>query len=180
MGADNTPRAGSRATDAADDLAWDANFWRRDMTRDARIMLTAKRYPDPEKGGRGKVSDKLAEIFASFGVSKGHAKDLLSEARKVVAFLPKRADEVIAAARIRLAGAFFRAPGYSPRLRRKRPKRSLTKLKTSIKSGLPSIVLGSHLRAPEIQGPLKMSRYGSRLIQSAALAPKAFHTPAAV
>lgn len=55
-------------------------------------MLTAKRFPNPE---RGKRSQKIAEISANFGISKGHAKDLLSEARKVVEFLPARADEVI-------------------------------------------------------------------------------------
>jgi hypothetical protein len=66
------------------------------MTRDAKIMLYAKRYPEREKGGRGKRSDKLAGISASFGISVSRAKELLSNARKVDAFLPKIADEVIA------------------------------------------------------------------------------------
>jgi hypothetical protein len=45
-------------------------------------MLTAKRYPEPEKGGRGNRSDKLREISKSFDIKPGYATQLLSQARK--------------------------------------------------------------------------------------------------
>lgn len=68
---------------------------RRNMTKGQKAMWLAMLYPEPEKGGRG----KLSEISDGLGVSHGHAKNLLSQARAVLRHDQELARSVLAGAK---------------------------------------------------------------------------------
>ena len=42
--------------------------------------------PEPEKGGKGKRSEKSESLAKAIGVGKGHAANMISEARAVVPY----------------------------------------------------------------------------------------------
>lgn len=69
-----------------------ANLARRNLSKGQQAMALAMIYPEPEKGGRGKVS----HIHESLGVSKGAAQNLLSQARKILGHSIDLAKQVIA------------------------------------------------------------------------------------
>jgi hypothetical protein len=69
-----------------------ANLERRNLTKGQQAMALAMLYPIPEKGGRGKLSDFPDSLS---GISKGHAKDLLSQARIVLRHAPDLAPLVM-------------------------------------------------------------------------------------
>jgi hypothetical protein len=51
-------------------------------------MAVGMVYPDPEKGGRGKRSQKREGLAQAIGVSNGRAANLISQARAVLASAP--------------------------------------------------------------------------------------------
>lgn len=74
-----------------------ANIHRRHMMTAQRAMAEAIIYPEPEKGGRGKVN-KLSRNRESLGVSSKTVENLLSQARMVVKFAPELGPLVVAGA----------------------------------------------------------------------------------
>ena len=58
-------------------------FWGRNISKGQKAMRIALLYPEPEKGGRGKLSQKNE----SLGIGKGYAQNLLLKARAFLAYL---------------------------------------------------------------------------------------------
>jgi exonuclease I len=54
-------------------------------------MALAIMYPEAKRGSK---SEKLSDFSDNLGVSKGHAKDLISDARAVLAYSRELADAV--------------------------------------------------------------------------------------
>jgi hypothetical protein len=59
---------------------------RRNITAGQKAMAHAMLFPEPAKGGRGK---KLSDFSDSLGVTKGHWRDLVSQARAVHKHAPQ-------------------------------------------------------------------------------------------
>jgi hypothetical protein len=49
-------------------------------------MAVAMIYPEPERGGRGKRSEKSESLAKAIGVGEGHAANMISQARAVVPY----------------------------------------------------------------------------------------------
>ncbi len=58
---------------------------RRDITKCQRAMGVAFNFPDPEKGGRGGKSKNASEFSEALGIGRGHAQNLIYQARAVLA-----------------------------------------------------------------------------------------------
>ena len=70
------------AVQAVPHVGNDLSGYFRHLTEIPKAMRLALLWPEPEKGGRGKVS----RIGESLGVGKGRAQNLLSQARAVLAY----------------------------------------------------------------------------------------------
>jgi hypothetical protein len=57
------------------------NIARKERSKWQKAMALAIIYPEPEKGGRGKRSEKLPDFSRSLGNGIEHARCLLSDAR---------------------------------------------------------------------------------------------------
>jgi hypothetical protein len=57
---------------------------RRNLTKGQKAIGHAMHFPDPEKGVKGKQSKIVSEFSDAIGASRGHAKNLLAQARRVV------------------------------------------------------------------------------------------------
>jgi hypothetical protein len=73
-----------------------ANLARRHISVGQRAMLYAIAYPEPERGKRTDLSGKSDKL--ELGVSRGHAQNLLSQARAVLREAPDLTKDVIAGA----------------------------------------------------------------------------------
>src|SRR4051812_49359088 len=70
-----------------------ANLARRNLSKGQQAMALAMIYPEPEKGGRGKLSG-IADGLAN-GISKGQAHNLLSQARTILRHSKELAQDVL-------------------------------------------------------------------------------------
>jgi hypothetical protein len=75
--------------------------------RSKKAMALAIIYPEPEKGGRGKRSEKLLDFSRSLGMGIEHARRLLSDARAVLAHSRELANAVRDDVRLRPALVYF-------------------------------------------------------------------------
>lgn len=73
-----------------------ANLRRRNLTQSQKAMATAFIYPDPEKGGRGKKA-----AATNLLLSGGFSRQLLDQARVVLAYSPPAAKTVLAGASLK-------------------------------------------------------------------------------
>ena len=81
-------------------------FWGRNISKgQKKTPWIALLYPEPEKGGRGKLSQKNE----SLGIGKGYAQNLLSKARAVLAY----SRELTMCARSAVVGCASRSRGPS-------------------------------------------------------------------
>jgi hypothetical protein len=70
---------------------WAANSLRRESTKWQKAMAFAIMHPGAKRGSK---SEKLSDFSDNLGVSKGHAKNLISDARAVLAYSRELADAV--------------------------------------------------------------------------------------
>jgi hypothetical protein len=73
------------------DFITSVNLNRRNLSNGQKAMAYAILHPEPEKGGRG----KLSSLGESLGISRGAAQNLLSEARKILKHSEDLAQDVL-------------------------------------------------------------------------------------